>query len=59
MNLFWNIATRYNIPFHNLIAISPRFGVLLGAMLLSICFIIVDICAVTGAFNELLPDGLK
>lgn len=40
--------------------LSPRFGVLLGAMVLSICFIIVDIVAVTGVFdNNALPDGIN
>ena len=28
-------------------------------MTLSICFIIVDICSVTDAFNNILPDGLN
>lgn len=43
-----------------IIIISPRFGVLLGSMILSICFIIVDIVAVTGVFNNnALPDGIN
>lgn len=28
-------------------------------MFLSICFVITDICAVTGVFDDLLPDGLN
>ena len=39
---------------------SPRFGVLLGAMLLSICFIIVDILSVTHVVQgKGLPDGIN
>ena len=42
-----------------LIRVSPRFGILLGSMVLSISFIILDICAVTSSVALGLPDGLN
>jgi hypothetical protein len=39
--------------------ISPRFGIMLVAMILSICFTIVDILSVTDALTSVLPDGLN
>lgn len=39
--------------------ISPRFGVMLVAMILSIIFTIVDILSVTQALKSVLPDGLN
>lgn len=42
-----------------IIRVSPRFGVLLASMLLSVIFIIVDVCSVTGVFEHALPDGLN
>jgi hypothetical protein len=41
-----------------LIRISPRFGILLAAMLLSIAFTILDILAVTDALKKDLPAGI-
>ena len=60
LSLFWNIKTRYEFGYVELLRVSPRFGVLLGAMILSICFIIVDILAVTHAIDgKGLPDGIN
>lgn len=42
-----------------IIRVSPRFGVLLLAMLISIAFLIADICSVTGVFKSVVPDGLN
>jgi hypothetical protein len=39
--------------------ISPRFGIMLIAMIFSIIFTIVDILSVTDAFQSILPDGLN
>lgn len=40
--------------------VSPRFAVLLGAMILSICFIVADILAVTQVIHGSgLPDGIN
>lgn len=59
VNLFYNISTRYSLSLPAIVRASPRFAVLLAAMTLSIAFIIVDICAVTGALASALPDGLN
>jgi hypothetical protein len=60
LSLFWNIKTRYEFGYLELIRVSPRFGVLLGAMILSLCFIIADILAVTHVINgKGLPDGIN
>jgi hypothetical protein len=59
-SLLYNIKTRYDFGFVELIRVSPRFGILLGAMLLSICFIITDILAVTKVIGgHSLPDGIN
>lgn len=59
-NLFWNIKTRYEFGYLELLRVSPRFGVLLGAMVLSVCFILLDILAVTQVINgKGLPDGIN
>ncbi|KAF2728190.1 hypothetical protein EJ04DRAFT_504470 [Polyplosphaeria fusca] len=44
--LFWIIKNRYEITFAEIIKISPRFGIMLGAMVLSIIFIVLDILSV-------------
>lgn len=49
--LFWVIKTQYEMTIKEIIRISPRFGIMLLAMLLSIVFIILDICTVTGALK--------
>ena len=45
--LFVIIKTQYEMTFREIISISPRFAVMLLAMVLSIIFIVVDIFAVT------------
>lgn len=45
--LFWIIKTQYEMTAREIIRISPRFAVMLLAMILSIIFIILDILAVT------------
>lgn len=58
--MVYAIHTRYDLSVWHIIRISPRFGVLLGSMLFSIVFILVDILAVTRVFNaHALPDGIN
>ncbi|OJD35650.1 uncharacterized protein BKCO1_16000165 [Diplodia corticola] len=60
INLIYNIHTRYDLSVWHIVRISPRFGVLLGSMLVSFIFIIIDILAVTRVFNaHALPDGIN
>lgn len=58
-SLFYNIVRRYEFGIIELVRVSPRFGVLLGAMCLSVGFIIVDICSVTSVFSSSLPEGIN
>ena len=59
VTLFYNIKTRYELTVSQICRISPRFAIMLVAMLLSIGFIILDICSVTSALKSALPDGLN
>ena len=45
--LFWVIKTQYEMTVKEIVRISPRFAVMLFAMILSIIFIILDIFSVT------------
>ncbi|KAK5107315.1 hypothetical protein LTR62_001370 [Meristemomyces frigidus] len=59
-NLLWNIKTRYDFGYIELMRVSPRFAVLFAAMILSICFIFVDILAVTHVIRgKGAPDGIN
>ena len=60
LNLFWNIKHKYEFGYIELMRVSPRFGILLAAMVLSLCFMIVDILSVTHAIpSHGLPDGIN
>jgi hypothetical protein len=60
VNLLYNIKSRYEFGYVELIRVSPRFGVMLAAMLLSLAFIIVDILAVTHVIPTTgLPNGIN
>ncbi|KAJ5221166.1 uncharacterized protein N7469_010053 [Penicillium citrinum] len=59
-SLFWTIKRQYNFKLWELILVSPRFGVMLASMCLSIIFIIVDTCSVLNAFKSSeLPTGVE
>lgn len=48
------------MSFKDIIRISPRFAIMIGAMILSVCFLITDICSVTGVFDDgSLPVGIN
>ncbi|KAF2459250.1 hypothetical protein BDY21DRAFT_340238 [Lineolata rhizophorae] len=58
--LFYNIKTRYELSLSEIIRLSPRFGVMLGAMIISIIFIVLDVCSVTNTFDASgLPVGIN
>ncbi|KAJ5089889.1 hypothetical protein N7532_008573 [Penicillium argentinense] len=60
ISLFWTIKREYNFKLWELILVSPRFGVMLMAMCLSIAFIVVDTCSVLNVFRESkLPTGVE
>ena len=51
VNLFWNIKYRYGFGYFEIVRVSPRFGLMLLSMCMSIVFIVVDILAVTPALR--------
>lgn len=57
--LMYNIKTRYELTIVQIVRISPRFAVMLGAMFLSICFIVLDVLSVTSALKSALPVGIN
>jgi hypothetical protein len=59
VNLFWNIKRRYDFGILELVKQSPRFGILLLSMTLSIAFLILDCLSVTDVIAHALPDGLN
>jgi hypothetical protein len=57
--LIYNIKTKYDLTISQIVRISPRFAVMLGAMLLSIVFIVLDVLSVTSALKSALPVGIN
>ena len=53
------IKTKYDLSLVQIVRISPRFAVMLGAMFLSICFIILDVLSVTSSLKSSLPVGIN
>jgi hypothetical protein len=48
-----------DLPIRDIIRISPRFAVLLAAMLLSLIFIVLDVLSVTAVLKNSLPVGIN
>ncbi|KAJ5923186.1 hypothetical protein N7454_008431 [Penicillium verhagenii] len=59
VSLFWTIKREYGFGIWELILISPRFGVMLVSMCLSIAFIIVDTLSAYQVFKNTLPIGIQ
>ncbi|KAJ5619848.1 hypothetical protein N7510_003832 [Penicillium lagena] len=59
VSLFWTIKREYNFGIWELVKVSPRFGIMLLSMCLSIAFIIVDTCSVVNVFSDALPTGIE
>lgn len=57
--LLYQIMRHYRLPFYTIIFLSPRFGILLLSMLVSLVFIVLDIISVTGGLNASLAEGLN
>lgn len=57
--LFYSIKTKYDLTLVQIVRISPRFAVMLAAMILSIIFIVLDVLSVTDAFKQILPVGIN
>ncbi|KEY80258.1 hypothetical protein BA78_8253 [Aspergillus fumigatus] len=58
-SLFYTIKRGYNFGIVELVTVSPRFGIMLAAMCVSILFIIIDTCSVIGVIRSAaLPIAL-
>lgn len=57
--LFWVIKTQYEMTVKEIVRISPRFGIMLLAMVLSIVFILCDILTVTKAIKLAGTTGIN
>lgn len=57
--LLWTLKRTYEMTFRQVIAISPRFAVMLVAMALSLVFVLLDILSVTHALKDALPVGVN
>ncbi|CAA9963768.1 hypothetical protein PTMSG1_07127 [Pyrenophora teres f. maculata] len=57
--LFWVIKSQYELSIKEIIRISPRFGIMLLSMVLSIIFIVLDILCVTKAIGLPGPTGIN
>lgn len=57
--LFWIIKTQYEMTLREIVRISPRFTIMLIAMIMSIIFIIFDILSVTGVLKLPGPTGIN
>lgn len=57
--LFWRIKTQYEMTIREIVHISPRFGIMLLAAVLSVLFFLLDIVAVTNMLRLGLPSGIN
>ncbi|EER45130.1 conserved hypothetical protein [Histoplasma capsulatum H143] len=58
-NLFYVIKSEYGFTYLELVRNSPRFGVMLASMCLSIIFLIIDLLSVLHVFQGALPTGVN
>lgn len=58
-SLFYVIKKQYDFSLFELIKVSPRFGIMLLSMCLSLAFTVIDILSVTGVFSSALPTGVE
>ena len=54
MNLIYNIKKKYNMSLKTLIRTSPRFGIMLVSMAISIVFLIVDVLSTVIHFGAVV-----
>lgn len=59
IKLLWILKRSYEMTLRQVVTISPRFGIMLIAMVLSTTFVILDILSVTDVFSDALPVGVN
>lgn len=57
--LLWVLKSHYDLSLKEVVTISPRFAIMVAAMMLSIVFVILDILSVTGSLDDTLPVGVN
>lgn len=59
IKLMWTLKSTYEMTFRQVVTISPRFAVMLAAMVAGLVFVLMDILSVTDALTEALPVGVN
>ncbi|CAN8102449.1 unnamed protein product [Discula destructiva] len=59
VKLLWVLKSHYDLTLREVVTISPRFAIMLTAMVLSIAFVILDILSVTDNLKAALPVGVN
>ncbi|KAJ4352245.1 uncharacterized protein N0V89_007592 [Didymosphaeria variabile] len=57
--LFWKIKMQYDMRLKEIVVISPRFGIMMLAAILSVIFFILDIISATNTLDLGLPSGIN
>ncbi|KAL1597733.1 hypothetical protein SLS60_008219 [Paraconiothyrium brasiliense] len=57
--LFWKIKTQYEMKLKEIVVISPRFGIMMLAAVLSVIFFVLDIISATNTLDLGLPSGIN
>lgn len=57
--LLWILKVHYDLTLREVVTVSPRFAVMVAAMILSISFVILDILSVTAILQDALPVGVN
>lgn len=57
--LLWVLKSHYDLTLREVVTISPRFAIMVAAMILSIVFVILDILSVTDTLSDALPVGVN
>lgn len=58
-SVFFTIKRGYNFSILEIIQVSPRFGIMLLSMCLSLAFIVIDEVSVFNGFGPSLPTGVE
>lgn len=57
--LLWVLKSHYDLTLKEVVTISPRFAIMIAAMVLSVAFVILDILSVTDTLTDALPVGVN
>ncbi|KAF2437517.1 hypothetical protein P171DRAFT_373333 [Karstenula rhodostoma CBS 690.94] len=57
--LLWKIKSQYEMSYKEIVDISPRFGIMILAVCLSVVFFILDIISATNTLDLGMPSGIN